>query len=137
MNRYMGLFLAEAREHLGAAFEIQLALEAQPQESSSWKELMRHAHSLKGMAATMGYESLVILAHAVEEFLERNGALASEASSERLPLLADSLHCMARIVDRVERGASTESTRAEELAQSLAELSGEVDAAVVSQISGT
>ena len=28
MNRYMGLFLAEAREHLGAALELQLALEA-------------------------------------------------------------------------------------------------------------
>ncbi len=136
MNRYMGLFLAEAREHLGAAFEIQLALESRPQESSSWKELMRHAHSLKGMAATMGYESLVVLAHAVEEFLERNGALASEASSERLPLLADSLHCMARIVDRVERGASTESTRAEELAQSLAEISVQVDAAVVERAGG-
>ena len=126
----MGLFLAEAREHLGAAFELQLALESRPQESASWKELMRHAHSLKGMAATMGYESLVVLAHAVEEFLERNESAAPESSVERLPLLADSLHCMARIVDRVERGAPTESTRAEELARSLAEISQEVDVAI-------
>ena len=131
MNRYMGLFLAEAREHLGAALELQLALEARPHESASWKELMRHAHSIKGMAATMGYESLVVLAHAVEEFLERNESAAPESSAERLPLLADSLHCMARIVDRVECGASTESIRAEELARSLAEISAEGGTAIL------
>jgi len=127
MNRYRELFLAEAREHLVAAFELLGTLEADARNRAAWRDLLRHAHSLKGMAATMGFDSLVAVAHAVEEFAGRFEELPPETLRRALRPIADGLACMSRIVDRVDRGESTQSERAAELARELeGQASGEL-----------
>jgi len=67
MSRYFGLFLAESREHLGAAWDIHGRLELTPDDPDLWREMLRHAHSLKGMAATMGFDAMVKLTPAERE----------------------------------------------------------------------
>jgi two-component system chemotaxis sensor kinase CheA len=119
MSRYLDLFLAEAREHLGAVHVIQSRLEQTPVASGLWPDFMRHAHSLKGMAAAMRFGSMVSLTHAVEALAERLAKAPAEASREYLPLLGESLACLGNLLDRIERGEDAACPRAEDLARAL------------------
>lgn len=68
MSRYLGLFASEAGEHLEA-----LGKELTRVESERTPELVdsvfRHAHSVKGMAASMGFEPIATLAHRAEDLI--------------------------------------------------------------------
>ena len=68
--RYLDLFLEESREHLGQSFGLLSEGDGSSLEPDAIRELMRRVHSLKGMAATMGYHSMVELAHALEDLLD-------------------------------------------------------------------
>jgi two-component system chemotaxis sensor kinase CheA len=68
MSRYLGLFVAEATEHLEALGRELLDLEGTPPPGRV-DSLFRHAHSVKGMAASMGYEPITALSHQVEDVL--------------------------------------------------------------------
>ena len=119
LARYLDLYLAESREHLGAAFAIQTQLEAEPTDHAPLGALMRHAHSLKGMAATMGYQPIVELAHAIEDMvcgLQRDGQDRLDAC---LPLLGDSLACLGELLEDVEQQGTLYSERAARLTATL------------------
>ncbi len=77
MSRYLGLFVAEAAEHLQALSRDLVSLEKQ-RTPETVDSLFRHAHSVKGMAASMGLEAIATLAHRVEDLVEtlRSGASA-------------------------------------------------------------
>ncbi|MEW6047136.1 MAG: Hpt domain-containing protein, partial [Bacillota bacterium] len=64
------LFVDEAREYIQLLNQGLLQLESAPQEAAVLHELFRAVHSLKGMAGTMGYQSMVELAHAVESVFD-------------------------------------------------------------------
>ncbi len=65
ISRYRDLFVSEAREHLTALGSLSVRCEKGETGSSIINELFRHAHSLKGMAATMQLDPIAILAHAL------------------------------------------------------------------------
>ncbi len=69
MSRYLGLFLTEASEHLEGLGRdlVQLEREGAPAVVDS---MFRHAHSVKGMASSMGFESIAVLAHRVEDLVD-------------------------------------------------------------------
>src|SRR5262245_6757645 len=90
MSRYLDLFLSESREHL-AAIERDIAiLDRSPGDAPALQELFRHAHSIKGMAASMGYPTVADLAHAVEEALDgvKRGVGPFDAAMKSAVLLA-------------------------------------------------
>jgi two-component system chemotaxis sensor kinase CheA len=69
MSRYLGLFVTEASEHLEALGRdlVQLEKEGGP---SAVDSMFRHAHSVKGMASSMGFEPIATLAHRVEDLVD-------------------------------------------------------------------
>ncbi|WNG40579.1 chemotaxis protein CheA [Archangium minus] len=69
MSRYLGLFLTEASEHLEGLGRdlVQLEREGAPAVVDS---MFRHAHSVKGMASSMGFEPIAVLAHRVEDLVD-------------------------------------------------------------------
>jgi len=69
VSQYMDLFLAEAKEHLDSLNENLLALEKEPGDMMVLNEIFRSAHTLKGMAATMGFEGITELTHEMESAL--------------------------------------------------------------------
>jgi len=71
MTPYRDLFISEAREHLRAMNEITLLLETASAEREQIDALFRHSHSLKGMAASMGYNEMAELAHRMEDLMDR------------------------------------------------------------------
>jgi len=69
MSRYLGLFISEATEHLEALGRDLVQLEREG-SSSSVDSMFRHAHSVKGMASSMGFEPIAIVAHRVEDLVD-------------------------------------------------------------------
>lgn len=78
--KYTDLFASESREHLVAVNEALLALERTPSDAGPIAPLFRAVHSMKGMAATMGFSSVAALAHELETLLDavRGGQLPIE-----------------------------------------------------------
>jgi two-component system, chemotaxis family, sensor kinase CheA len=75
MSRYLALFASEAIEHLEALGRDLVNLEKE-RDASAVDSMFRHAHSVKGMASSMGYEPIAVLAHRVEDLL---GAVRADA----------------------------------------------------------
>ena len=101
LSRYLDLYVAESREHLSAAREITAHLAEAG--DAALLDLYRRAHSLKGMAAAMGYVRVADLAHAIEDLLDavRRG---QERAGSAAPDLLEGLGCIACMVERVARG---------------------------------
>ena len=70
MSQFKELFAGEAQEHLETMNNGLLILERDPDDSLAVEGVFRAAHSLKGMAATMGYQDLAQVAHALEDVLD-------------------------------------------------------------------
>ncbi len=70
LSEFKDLFAAEAQEHLDAMNAGLLVLERNPQDQAALANVFRAAHTLKGIAATMGYHDLARLAHALEDRLD-------------------------------------------------------------------
>src|SRR4051794_478418 len=69
MSKYLGLYVTESTEHLEALGRdlVKLERDRGPEVVDS---LFRHAHSVKGMAASMGFEATATLAHRVEDLAD-------------------------------------------------------------------
>ncbi|WKV09112.1 chemotaxis protein CheA [Thermoanaerobacterium sp. CMT5567-10] len=69
-NQYLEIFLEESEEHIESLNENLLQLEKNPEDSHIIDEIFRSAHTLKGMAATMGFENMTRLTHKMEDVLQ-------------------------------------------------------------------
>src|SRR3989304_4078066 len=93
MSRYIGLFVAEASEHLAKLGSELVRLEGAAREGADLAPivdgLFRHAHSVKGMSASMQFEGIAALAHRVEDlvaaFRQRAAAPDAGAGGPRPP----------------------------------------------------
>ncbi|MBD7967239.1 chemotaxis protein CheA [Paenibacillus gallinarum] len=70
MNQYLSMFIDESNDHLQSLNEKMLELEQSPEDLSIVQVIFRSAHTLKGMAATMGFEDLASLTHKMENVLD-------------------------------------------------------------------
>ncbi len=69
-SQYIDVFIEESAEHLEVLYNELLALEKNPTEKSIIEEIFRAAHTLKGMAATMGYSDLAAITHHLENVFD-------------------------------------------------------------------
>jgi two-component system, chemotaxis family, sensor kinase CheA len=97
MSRYLGLFVAEASEHLEALGRDLVSLEGTP-TTETVDSLFRHAHSVKGMAASMGLEPIAQLAHRVEDLVEVARRVPGALGRERVDLLLSATDTMLALV---------------------------------------
>jgi two-component system, chemotaxis family, sensor kinase CheA len=108
LNEYLPMFLAESREHLQELNLAVVRVEEAPDDTETVGDIFRIAHSLKGMSATMGFERIAALTHAMEDVFEllrqRKGGLeraAVDALLECLDALSEAFEAIE--VDGVER----------------------------------
>ncbi|MBI1829083.1 MAG: chemotaxis protein CheA [Thaumarchaeota archaeon] len=86
-SQYRDMFVQEAREHIENLNKFLLHFEQEPEVQEHVNTLFRSAHSLKGMAATMGYDQIREVCMAIEGLFEK-----FRKSEERLSAnLANSL----------------------------------------------
>jgi two-component system, chemotaxis family, sensor kinase CheA len=113
MSKYKELFISESREHLHSMNELIVFLEKENGDREKIDSLFRAAHSIKGMASSMGYGGIAELSHRLEDLMDRvrKGILTFDAGAADLLLEgADSLESM--ILD-VAQGVDGERDMAE------------------------
>lgn len=103
-DKYRELFFDESDEYLERLNDCLLTLEKNPEEDSVLDEIFRAAHTLKGMAATMGYDTMTELTHKMENVFElfRNGEV--DVTSDIVSLIFKCLDKLSEIIEdlRVE-----------------------------------
>ena len=77
VSQYLEIFLDESKEHLQNLNTQILELEKDSENMDTINEIFRAAHSLKGMAGTMGYKRMQNLTHDMENVFSevRNGTI--------------------------------------------------------------
>lgn len=75
VSQYLEIFIDESKEHLQSLSDELMVLEKEPENKDTINEIFRAAHTLKGMAGTMGYKRMQNLTHNMENVLSeiRNG----------------------------------------------------------------
>jgi two-component system chemotaxis sensor kinase CheA len=71
MSQYRELFISEAKEHVGSISGLVLSLEKDGASKETIDSLFRVAHSVKGMAAAMGYSDISELSHKLEDLMDK------------------------------------------------------------------
>jgi two-component system, chemotaxis family, sensor kinase CheA len=86
VSKYAALFLAESREHLSSCNQLLLKWEREPGDPEAVGGLFRSIHTVKGMAATMGFTGVAELAHRMESLLDavRHGRVTMDAGTFEL-----------------------------------------------------
>ena len=98
-SKYRELFFEETDEHLQNLNEQVMELENDPERVSILDEIFRSAHTLKGMAATMGYTTMAELTHKMENVFEllKTGELAADGGI--ITVIFDCLDMLSAIVE--------------------------------------
>jgi two-component system chemotaxis sensor kinase CheA len=127
LAKYAALFLTESREHLNVCNQLLLEWERTPESRSPVGGLFRAVHTIKGMAATMGYAGVADLAHRLENLLDalRGGRVAADPGV--FQLLFRSVDALGTGVESAARGSD---------AALEPELAAELDRAAGGQVTG-
>src|SRR3954470_1577402 len=105
LSKYAALFLAESREHLTSCNSSLLEWERDPTAVEPVDRLFRAIHTIKGMAATMGYTAVAQLAHASENLLDALRQSRMGATPAVFQLLFRSVDTLGRAVERAGDGS--------------------------------
>ena len=95
VSQYLEIFIDETKEHLQSLNEQLLILEKEPDNSETINEIFRAAHSLKGMAGTMGYKRMQRLTHDMENVF-------SEIRTGKMSVKAELVDVLFRGLDALE-----------------------------------
>jgi two-component system chemotaxis sensor kinase CheA len=101
MAKYQKLFLEEASEHLDEISRALLELEKDMSSSESIDMIFRMAHSIKSMAASLGYDSVSELSHCLEDRMETIRSAGCVSTVEELSLLFKGLEGLESMVGSV------------------------------------
>jgi two-component system chemotaxis sensor kinase CheA len=104
LNQFKEIFVSEAKEHLAALNAYLLELEKDPRNLDIVNGIFRAAHTLKGMAATMGYQKTTELTHKMENVLDKMRSKKLEVQTGSVDLLFDCLDVLEQLVDEVVTG---------------------------------
>ena len=105
VSQYLEIFLDESREHIQNLNTQIMDLEQNPESENTINEIFRAAHSLKGMAGTMGYKRMQTLTHDMENVFSevRNGNIKVKANM--IDILFQCLDALEEYVDNIQNTA--------------------------------
>lgn len=95
LSQYLEIFIDETKEHIQTLNDQVLILEAEPDNIDTVNEIFRAAHSLKGMAGTMGFKRMQRLTHDMENVF-------SEVRNGKLNVNADMIDIVFKCLDAIE-----------------------------------
>jgi two-component system chemotaxis sensor kinase CheA len=103
-SRYLALFVAEGTEHLDALGKELVRLEQQGPTPEAMDSLFRHAHSVKGMSGSMGYDVVAALAHRLEDLLDALRASPARLEKALIDLMLQAVDALTAQVQATSRG---------------------------------
>jgi two-component system, chemotaxis family, sensor kinase CheA len=117
-SQYLSMFLEESMDNLQNLNESLLQLEQEPENIDKLNEIFRVAHTIKGMAATMGFNVMAELTHKMEDVLSkfRNGEL--KVTERVVTVLFQCLDTLETMVNNITEG-NNEQVPIEEIISNL------------------
>ena len=105
VSQYLEIFLDETNEHLTNLNTQILQLEQNPEDADTVNEIFRAAHSLKGMAGTMGYKRMQNLTHDMENVFSevRNGNI--KVQPDMIDVLFQCLDALQEYTENIRNSA--------------------------------
>lgn len=116
MEKYRRIFLEESTDHLGEVGRALLDLEKEMANGEAIDTIFRMAHSMKSMAASLGYDPVSDLAHRMEDRMEGVRTAGRVHDHEELALLFRSLEELEAMVAAVNAEADLKPASPELLA---------------------
>jgi len=98
---YRELFFEEAEEYLKEVNNALVKLEKNPQDREAINLIFRHMHTLKGMAATMGYQELTDLAHKLEDVFDYFRKGETEVVSNFMDIIFAGVDALNKVLDEL------------------------------------
>lgn len=119
VSQYLDIFIDESNEHLQNLNTQILNLESDPENMDTINEIFRAAHSLKGMAGTMGYKRMQTLTHDMENVFSevRNGNI--KVSPGMVDILFQCLDALDEYVGNIKESADEGTNDNEPLVRQL------------------
>ena len=95
VSQYLEIFIDESEEHLQTLSDCIMVLEKEPDNKDTINEVFRAAHSLKGMAGTMGFKRMQHLTHDMENVFQ-------EVRSDRVKVTSGMIDLLFKCLDALE-----------------------------------
>ena len=95
VSQYLEIFIDESAEHLQTLSDCIMMLEKEPDNKDTINEVFRAAHSLKGMAGTMGFKRMQHLTHDMENVFQ-------EVRSDKIPVDSPMIDLLFKCLDAID-----------------------------------
>lgn len=103
MSQYLDMFLEESLENLEVLNSSILELEKNPEDKETINSIFRVAHTLKGMAASMGFTDIADLTHDMENVLQKFKDDQLKVTSDVITVLFKCLDILELMIDNVKQ----------------------------------
>ena len=114
VSQYLEIFIDESEEHLQTLSDCIMVLEKEPDNKDTINEVFRAAHSLKGMAGTMGFKRMQHLTHDMENVFQEVRSDRVKVTSGMIDLLFKCLDALEGYLDNI-KSTSDEGTEDNEV----------------------
>lgn len=104
ISQYLGIFLDEADEQIQILDESIVLMEHDPDNMDLMNKIFRAAHTLKGSSASMGFEKMAQLTHAMESVLDRLRHKEMTVTTEIVNVLLKALDTLKLLKDEITSG---------------------------------
>ena len=132
VSQYLEIFIDESEEHLQTLSDCIMVLEKEPDNKDTINEVFRAAHSLKGMAGTMGFKRMQHLTHDMENVFQEVRSDRVKVTSGMIDLLFKCLDALEGYLDNIkstsDEGAEDNEVIIKELNDFIAKADGEAGA---------
>ncbi|MBO5302627.1 MAG: chemotaxis protein CheA [Lachnospiraceae bacterium] len=102
VSQYLEIFIDETSEHLQNLSDCIMTLEKEPDNKDTINEIFRAAHSLKGMAGTMGFKRMQHLTHDMEDMFQEVRGEKIKVTSKMIDILFECLDALDKYLENVK-----------------------------------
>lgn len=103
-SQYLSMFLEESFDNLQMLNESLLELEQNPGDMDKLNEIFRVAHTIKGMAATMGFTNVAELTHKMEDVLSKFREGELKVTQNVVTVLFACLDTLEKMINNIQDG---------------------------------
>ena len=115
MSQYLGVFVEEAKENIQALNNAVMELESNPNSKDAVDEIFRLMHTLKGSSATMGFNKLSKMCHALENLLDSVRSEKAKVTENLIDLVFTGIDRLNDVISDIENGGDDSNLNVEEI----------------------
>lgn len=119
VSQYLEIFIDETNGHLQILSDCIMTLEKEPENMDTINEIFRAAHSLKGMAGTMGFKRMQRLTHDMENVFQEVRSGNMVVTSGLVDVLFQCLDAIEAYLDNVKESSDEGTDDNEAIIQEL------------------